>query len=326
MNQYPGGPTNEGSSYGGAYPNAGWTAPPAPRQKSSAKALLIVLGIILVLGLVGGGVAFYLLTRPNPLITVTSSYSADAANTPAGAIGTSFQVTGSQFSQNSAITFLLDGQPLADAPATQSDAHGGLKATLPVTDKWSVGNHTITARDASNYATRTGALVIIVNQGEAGTPGPKGAPTNSATFQLQVTVQSRDATTGAQQSPQQSTLAITGPDGKVCDPKNDTGQPITQTGSGIRVTYVTTCSGTYKGGTITYTETLVRESFLLTSDNVTCTATNVPVSIEQLEGSFTDAHTASGSYKADAVNFSCSNGQTTQADPATGTWTGTLAG
>src|SRR5262249_19194758 len=145
--QYPSGPPGEGNNYG-SYPNAGgplppaypgstpedpgappppaypmmppqpgsaWTSPPPPRQKSGAKVLLMVLGIILVLVLVGGGAAFYFLTRPNPTITVTSKYVANTANTPAGANGTTFQVTGSQFSQNSAITFLLDGQPIAGA-------------------------------------------------------------------------------------------------------------------------------------------------------------------------------------------------------------------
>jgi hypothetical protein len=319
----PGYPSAPPPAYPGL-PGGIGTAPP-PRQKGGARALLIALGIILIVALVGGGAAFYFLTRPNPTISVTSKYVANTANTPAGATGTTFQVSGSQFSQNSAITFLLDGQPIAGAPATQSDAQGGIKATLPITDTWAVGNHTITARDASNYATKTGALVIIVNQGEAGTPGPKGSPTDSATFQLQVTIQSKDATTGEQQSQQQSTLAITGPDGKVCDPKNDTGQPITQTGSGISVTYVTTCSGTYKGGKISYIETLTRESFVLTSDNVTCTATNLPATFEQLAGAFTDASNASGTYQAANITYSCSNGQTTESDPATGTWTGTLA-
>ncbi len=238
--------------------------------------------------------------------------------------GATFQVTGSQFSDNSAITFLLDGQPLAGAPATQSDGQGNVKATLTVTSAWSVGNHTLTARDASNYATKTGVPVAIVNQGADGTPGPNGSPTNSASFQLQVTVQATDTTTGEQEDPQTSTLAVTGPDGKVCDPKNDTGQPITETGSDISVTYVATCSGAYKGGQITYTETLTSESFTLTDENVTCKATNVPVAIEQLTGNFTSANAASGSFKSDTVQYSCSDGETTQGDPETGTWTGTL--
>src|SRR6185437_5489076 len=110
-NQYPSGPTNEGNNYDAAYANAGvpvppaypgsapgypggqppaypgvppqpagWTSPPPPRQKSSAKPVLITLSIILVLALVGGGVAFYFLTRPNPLMSVTSTYVADASH------------------------------------------------------------------------------------------------------------------------------------------------------------------------------------------------------------------------------------------------------
>ncbi len=304
-------------------PNGGPWASPPPQRKGTAKVLFIVLGIILVLGLAGGGAAFYFLTRPNPAITITSTYTAGASQTPAGATGTTFEITGSQFSNNSAITFLLDGQTLGGTPATQSDAHGNIKVALPVTGAWAVGNHTLTARDASSYLTKTGVSVVIVNQGEAGTLGPNGSPTNSASFQLQVQVQPQDATTGAQLDPQQSTLAVTGPDGKVCDPKNDTGKPITVTTSDILVTYVATCSGTYKGGKISYTETLTSETFVLSS-GISCAASNLPITSAQLEGSFTDAHTASGTYKSDELEFACSDGETTQSDPETGAWTGTL--
>jgi hypothetical protein len=318
---YPGTPAQPGSAY----------APASPQQKSGSrrKLLLIVLGIIVVLGLASGGGAFYFLTRPDPTITLLSKYTADGTKTPAGANGTTFQISGSRFSNNSTITFLLDGKPIAGAPAIQSDAHGNVQANLPVTAAWTVGKHTLTARDASNYVTKAGVPIVIVNQGEAGTPGPNGAPTDSASFQLQVTVQLQDATTGAQESPVQDTLAITGPDGKVCDPKNDTGQPITDSGTtdsgvGYQATYVLTCNGTYKGGKISYTETVTSYK-LVYATGLSCKVTNIPYTTQQLDGSFTDAHTASGTFKNDGARIACNDGSTFFSDPSTGTWTGTLS-
>jgi hypothetical protein len=261
---------------------------------------LTVPCVVLVLGLAGGRAAFYFLTRPNPVMTVKSQYAADAAKTPAGAIGTTFQISGSKFSDNSAITFLLDGQPVAGAPAIQSDASGNMQAKLPVTDKWAVGAHTLTARDASSYATKSGVPIIIVNQGEAGTHGPNGAPTDSASFQLQVTVQPQDASTGAQLASSQHSLTISGPNGKVCDPKGDTGQPATTPGttsSGVsyQLTYAFTCSGTYKGGKISHIEkaTIFKVVY---SNGLTCTMTTLPFINQEYDGSFTDGSHASGTF------------------------------
>src|SRR5262249_23147964 len=71
-----------------------------------------------------------------------------------GATDTSFHVIGQQFSGNASITFLLDGQPAPGTQAVQSDSNGNVQADLPVTPDWSVGRHTLTARDDQNFVTK----------------------------------------------------------------------------------------------------------------------------------------------------------------------------
>jgi hypothetical protein len=173
---------------------------------------------------------------------------------------------------------------------------------------------------------------VIVAAGEAMTPGPNNAPYDSQTFQILATVSPVDALSGAALPTYQVILTITGrPDpagGTVCDPKHDSGQPLTQTGTAnnvaFTVTSIFTCSGSYKSGQLTYTETTT--SYLIVYANgVTCQA-NVPFINQAFWGSFTNATTVSGSYSADAVTYQCSNGQTSQSDPHNGAWGGTVTG
>ena len=71
-----------------------------------------------------------MLTRPKPVITVTSTYHVDAL--PAGSTGTALHINASDFSGSSAITFLLDDQPVASNQQVTSDANGSVKTDLAI--------------------------------------------------------------------------------------------------------------------------------------------------------------------------------------------------
>src|SRR5262249_34964511 len=147
-----------------------------------------------------------------------------------------------------------------------SDSNGALAVTLTVTSDWSFGKHTITARDAANYVTKTGEQVTIVVPGEAHTPGPNGAPPDDASGQIAATIR-----VGGE-----FTLLVTNEQGKktVCGSQDD-GKPHAQKGSSSGITFtetvVSTCSGTYTGGKITYTQTATSDTILY-SNGVRCSA------------------------------------------------------
>ncbi len=315
---------------GGAFAPPGVLTSPPPRSGGSKVALIVVAAVVL-LAAVGGGIAYFLLTRPKPVITVTSDYK--AGSNYAGSTNTVFHVSGQKFSSNSSITFLLDNQPAPGASLVQSDSDGNVQATLTVTADWNIGSHTLTAKDASDYTTQAGILLQIVAQGDAGTPGPNGSPTDSATFSLTVSVNPKDATTGQSFNPFTDTLSVNSPgnpnNAAVCDARYDTGQPQTGGGdAGSGVTYqdtiIFTCSGTYKAGQLEYKETVTswRRAF---SNGVTCTA-QTPFTFQDLKGAFTDASKINGTFSSDSITFNCSNGNTVTGNPSTGTFTGTKGG
>lgn len=304
------------------------SSPLPPRQQKSGKGLRIALiGVVVcvVLGAVTG--AFLLLQpHPQPVMSVSSDYK--VAATPAGASGTVLHVSGQQFSSNAAVTFLLDGIPVPGNGSAQSDANGLVRMDLTVTDGWTVGKHLLTARDANNFTTQAGVAVVIVPQGQAHTPGPNGAPADDVSFSLKVSIQRQNASTGEQLRAWNETLIITSkPDpagGTVCQSRDD-GQSHTikgDLGNGITYTdtYVWTCSGTYKGGKLSYTETVTSDKYDF-STGVSCTASG-PYTYEHLEGSFTDHSTISGTYAGDGLSLNCNNGKSvTMYDPEKGTWT-----
>ncbi len=104
------------------------STPVQPKSSNRLKVLLIVLSIVLVLGVAGGGIAAYVLTRPQPVMNVTSNYN--VGSTPAGSTGTVLHVSAHSFSGSSAITFLLDNVPVASNQNVSSDADGNVKADL----------------------------------------------------------------------------------------------------------------------------------------------------------------------------------------------------
>jgi hypothetical protein len=264
-------------------------------------------------------------------MTITSTYQ--VGTTPAGSTNTSMHVSAHSFSGSSTITFLLDKAPVASTQHVSSDANGTVKADLLITDAWAVGKHMLTAKDASGYATKVGVPVVIVPQGQAHTPGPNGAPPDDMSFTLQVSVQPQDAGTGKQLTPYSHTLIVTGkPDsagGTVCQSSDD-GQMQTyigNVGNGItyRETSVLTCSGTYKGGKLTYTETVTSDKIVY-SDGISC-QDHTPYVIEHLEGTFTSQNTINGTFSSDSVTANCSRGSDTHQfdyNAQKGSWTGQL--
>jgi hypothetical protein len=212
----------------------------------------------------------------------------------------------------------------------QSDASGNVSADLTVTSAWTVGKHMLTAKDAGNYTTQSAVTVAICQQGECNTPGPNGAPPDDMSFNLTITIQHYDSTNNQQLSPFQETLIVTGrPDpagGSVCESVDD-GQPRTSTGNfGGGLTYtrttVYTCSGTYKGGQLSYTETVTRRTYSL-SDGGSCTA-QVPFVFEHLVGTFSSGNTISGSYSDAGSTAPCTDNGTVTISPEGGTWTGQI--
>jgi hypothetical protein len=305
--------------------------PPTQQRSGGSKVALIVVAAVVLVAAVGGGIAYYLLSRPKPVITVTSDFK--VGSTLVGSTSTAFHVSGQKFSSNSSITFLLDSQPAPGASLVQSDSDGNVQATLTVTADWNLGSHTLTARDASDYATLAGILLQIVAQGDAGTPGPNGSPTDSATFSLAITVNPKDAITNKNLAPLTDNLSVNSPgnpnNAVVCDAQYDTGQP--QTGSGdagsgvtFQDTIIFTCTGTYKSGQLEYKEIVTswRRAF---SNGLTCTA-QTPFTFQDLKGAFTDATKISGAFSSDSITFNCDNGGATTTDPITGSFTGTKGG
>jgi FHA domain len=303
--------------------------PMQPKSSNRLKVLLIVLSIVLVLGAGGGGIAAYLLTRPQPVMTVTSIYR--VGSTLAGSTGSVVHVSAHSFSGSSAITFLLDNLPVASTQHVSSDADGNVRADLTITTAWAVGNHILTAKDANGYATKVGMPVVIVPQGQAHTPGPNGAPPDDMSFTLNASMQTHDAGTGKQLGSTTETLIITGkPDpsgGSVCQSLDD-GQPhsyIGNAGNGItyRETFIWSCSGTYKGGKLSYTETATTDKVDF-SNGISCVAHTHYVS-EHLEGTFKSQNTISGTLSSDSITADCNRGIGTQLTNASkGSWTAQL--
>jgi hypothetical protein len=297
------------------YPDAQQKRPP----NNTLRIAIIALVVLVILG--GGGTVIYLVTRPNPTITITSDYR--VGTTPAGSASTTLRVTGTNFSGNSSVTFLLDGQPVPGGQPVQSDSSGNVNTNLTITSDWAMGSHTITARDASGYTTKAGVPVDIVCQGCDNTPGPKGAPTNSASFSLSVTITSKGFGTITE------TLIITGKGdsgGTVCQSRDDGSTSLSQNGvlnfadgNSFPYTEVSTnqCSGTYVGGQLNYVEMTITDEFDFGNGALRCPV--APHKKQVLTGTFTDATHISGTYSQDNFTLStCEEKQGSGPIPITG--------
>jgi hypothetical protein len=272
--------------------------------------IVIVTLIVVVVLAAGSGTALSLLTRHNtalylpaqhnPVIEVASYYR--VGSTPAGATGTTFQLFGTDFLGNSTLTILVDNTPVTHGPIVRSDRNGKVSATLTVTAAWAVGNHQIKAKDAVGNETSKGRPITIVTPGQANIPGPNGAPPDNTNMTITGAIHVRSTLI-------RLALTVKGADngGTVCG-KDDDGRQHRATGTlangvGFTTTYVLTCSGTYKGGELTYTETNTSQQFVFTNGG-TCTAVT-PFSPERLKGTFTSATAISGTITQDAVTFIC---------------------
>ncbi len=302
--------------------------PVPPPPPPWLRVVLIAVAIIVVLG--GGGfLAYHFLTPPQPVISVTSMYH--VGSTPAGSTSTVLHVSGQKFSANSPITFLLDDRTVPGIPMVQSDANGNVSTNLTVTNSWSVGNHRLTARDASNDTTKSDFPVTICQQGECNTPGPNGAPPDDMTFTLIVSIKGQNITNNKPFNSQQI-LIITGKP----DPAGGTVCQWVDTGSLSQTTYnilsnnnapyteklSSSCSGTYKGGKLSYTETINSKQVSLPK-GVTCTLSN-PYTFEQLQGIFMTSNTFNGNVSLSGVTAPCSDGSSVTSNAVKGTWTGQL--
>ena len=302
---------------------------------SAIKLIIIAVTAMVVLGAGGVGLATYLLTRPQPVISVASDFKVGA--TLAGATGTVLHISAQKFSASSPITFLLDGVPAPGNQSVNSDANGNSKADLAITAGWPLGHHTLTARDTGNNTTKSGVEVVIVPQGEAHTPGPFGAPPDDTSFTVNADI--HYDIQGKQQALQETEVVTGHPDpngGTVCQ-SEDNGQPHTYTGvtldrgSPYRQTVTYSCTGTYKGRKLTLTETLLSAIVVFTSSNplTTCTL-NAPHVDEQLSGSYTDQHKFSGTVNFPQIPttaFPCNTqGSSFFLFGGQGTWTGQIVG
>lgn len=343
-------PTDPGSQppVSEAHPAPEPKAAPTPKTGSHRlKFALVGAALLIILSVTGAGI-LYALTRPQPLISVTSDYQ--LGSVPAGSTSTTLHVEGRQFSANSSITFLLDGHPAPGSQIVPSDEDGTFEADLTITARWKLGTHQLTARDANGNTTRSSVRVMVVHQGEAHTPGPYGAPADdTARFALYITLVIQQQGSGSSGAivdylgggPQ--ILTVQGqPDpagGAVCDPKNDDGQPHTtdflvgfggfilqplssSTNILQKLTTAYTCSGSYQGAKISYTETNTIYKEIYTK-GVTCSLSAPRISA-QMDGAFNSATTASGTYSVPASTVKCSNGRVETFTAVTGTWTAIL--
>jgi hypothetical protein len=303
-------------------PQQSYSPPPQGKTNNQLKIILIAVAAVVVLGAVGGGIFLYVVTRPQPVISVNSQYAVNMM--PAGSTSTEFRVSGHKFSSNSTITFLLDGSVAPGNPATESESNGDVTTTLTVTKDWSVGGHTLTARDGSGYATKDGVEIKIVSQGQAHTPGLNGAPADDSSFSINANY------LGNGEPSFQIQLDVSGhPDpkgGSVCTSADDGSQYKSQGQDNMGPyidEYTFSCSGTYKGGNLSYTETLATDKYTY-ANGVVCTE-NGPTVWVHLEGAFSSATSISGSYSRNSNSYSCTQGASTGGYSAVqGTWTGQM--
>lgn len=289
------------------------STPPVRRKKSGLRILLILLILLLISGGVGAGV--YITTRPQPVIHLSSDYK--AGNVYAGSTNTQFRLAGQKFSGNSTISILLDGSLAPGSTPIQSDSNGTINAPLSVTGDWPVGKHIITAKDSAGYLTKAGEQIMIVAPGEAHTPGPGGAPPNDASGQIDVSI-----SVGGE-----LILLVTNSQGKqtVCGSLDD-GKPHSKKGSSSGLTYtetiVSSCSGAYAGGKLTYTQT-AKSDVIQYSNGVRCSAKG-PYKAAQLDGTFSSPTEISGTIARDKVTINCDHSVgDIPVDAQTSSWSGT---
>lgn len=261
---------------------------------------------------------------PQPVLTITSKYR--QGSTPASAPGATLSLTGRRFSPFAQITLLLDSQPFLSTASIQSDAVGRFQQDVPVTSIWTLGQHTLAARDDKGYGTQQAQALTIVAPGVADTPGPNGAPADDSTFSVYVSGHATDS--DGQSYTYGWNLTITGrPDpqgGKVCSTLDGSAHTYHGTLYNINVGYTETityaCSGTYKSGHFTYTETATSDVFNL-SDGEYCAASG-PYAIAQIKGTFNSSSEVQGTYHRSYFQANCNGGRYIFRGAADSSWSG----
>ncbi|WP_069804075.1 hypothetical protein [Thermogemmatispora onikobensis] len=314
------------------------SGPERPKRRSGLLVAALISGLVLICVIVPVAcIATFLYLRSNsaalfeqPTISVESRYS--VGKTPAAASGTQLYVSGEHFASSVTVEFALDGQVMTGSGwQGKSDSQGKLALYLDVNSLWPLGTHRLTAIDTSTSKQTEAVIIDIVQQGQAHTPGPHGAPPDDASFQLNVLIRGKDSNGQAISYAMQ--LVVTGqPDpagGTICT-SNDDQLVHTYNGNVQGVPYqqhwMARCSGTYRQGHIRYTRLMVEDSYVFTKSNttITCTAPSSFAAMT-LVGDFTSSQLASGNYSAPYTSLQCDHGATDYLPSATGTWTGVLA-
>ncbi|HEU5381239.1 MAG TPA: hypothetical protein VFV38_37920 [Ktedonobacteraceae bacterium] len=125
------------------------------KQKKRGFLLPTILICVLAVGMGSAGYLWYRSTRPNPVLTMVSS-PYHQGTLVVGATTTTFLVTGSHFTSNAAVSFLLDSASAPGGALVESDSTGAIRATLTVTNAWRPGRHVLLAKDAAGYETKVG--------------------------------------------------------------------------------------------------------------------------------------------------------------------------
>lgn len=314
----------------------------AAAGKTAAAAVLkwtlLLLTTLVVVGAAGGAL-LYVLARPQPTIALHSLYH--VGSILAGSPGTSLQFTGQHFTRNSTITFLLDNGDAPGAPRVSSDSQGSVNVALPITAAWPQGRHLLTARDADGNSPQAGVTIQIVARGQAHTPGPAGAPPDDASFQVNMQFQGMYNQGGGPFSGSDTEIVTGRPDpagGHVCQPQ-DNGQPhqytnhTLDTGIPETQTAVYACAGTYRGGTLNLTETLLSDTVQLNDHGAQIICHLLHPGVDEL---LTGTYTAQGEFNGTLTypgiprtNFSCTTGPFASfyffLYSGSGTWTGTVS-
>jgi hypothetical protein len=159
-------------------------------------------------------------------------------------------------------------------------------------------------------ATKTAVLLVILDhQGQAGTPGPNGSPSDSATFTLNITINSQVFGTV------QETLTITGQGntgGAPCQTRDDGSTSVPEHGTltfsdGNQLPYTETstdqCSGSYAGGHLNYVETTVNDERDFSGSSGTIRCPIDPHKKQVITGDFTSPNTISGTFSGDGFRL-----------------------
>jgi hypothetical protein len=294
------------------------------------KWVIITAIATVVLGASGAGVALafhpFHLFLSQPQMVITSVYNTQGP--PIAADGTKLHVKGQQFAANSTITFLLNNIPLNETQKVQSDGNGNVTTDLTVTSAWKLGRDTLTAYDTTNSISTSATEIQIVQPGQSHTPGPHGAPADDASFTIQLEIQVRNSYGNSFSYPY--TLIVAGhPDpagGTVCSSR-DNGTSDTQPDTEGQITGTYSCSGTYKGGNVSYTEAVNTQKLTFTTGE-TCTLRSPQQPYLEITGSYTNQDNFSGTaiqHAVDSSMYTCTPADTTGFIIAhTGTWTGTV--